>query len=1050
MDDARLAALETPIVVLPRKKFAGVEKPNKPGINCAERKCTTHTHDWRARPGSPQNTHRVTAAEALSLGEALTRRFSGDAMLTSYAVFTADGALVARPPRVNKGGLEWMEREGYRLFFTCLFADIDNPPLPNQKEHGPWTPELRDRQRDLWETVPALRTAGYYLGGGGWRIVQPLAEPVPIALAEDYLADWHAELLSAGIAIDERCRDWPRLYRAPHALRDGALYCIEPPEFARMVPIARSAPARRSAVARARTTKSRPGFDLPGGFASDLPSDWPPARIARVADAVRAVESAWHDLFLALAGSLVDRGASPAHVPALCGAISAATGVDTRTGDRVEGAQSTVACAAGGVPYTGDATLRARWPGVAAALDEVGGSMATARLLRAYRAPTLPAVDLDHARALIAHELAAPYGNTMVEAPPGTGKTRAGVERARRLPVINSDRTPPGSRWSWSVPDHDLGLEVVATARALGVPVARVLSPLAHRQPDGTPTCVYHDAAAPLVAGGQSVEREFCEGRGKQPCEHAKTCPARAGYEGDPMANLVVGPHALLGTLDAYAGSSGVLVIDEPGEVVKGDLLTLDALATAARYLDAFVGAYRAAIAPALAALRAWVAERAPEGEVVRIEDAIRAASGAVPFELVAAAIDPESTEDLGGSIVAAARGAIDPEGRSMSPPILWVQMAVARKSPGRAAELGAASKVLDLLWRCLVAPDAPMIRVEGQGDDRRAVITRIDEGFARAQRRQGPVVTLDANASMRAPATAKVLGYEPRLVRIRVADKAVVRRTAIACSNATQRAWLPVGVPDWRGGILGAIRAMVAWACEDASTRTLAVFTWSTIEAVIAHARDPRAVDPITRWKARGMPMRALEAARALLAPVLDTFPGEILTGHYFDLRGKNIYQECDASFTLGDPRPNLGAARDACTFLGLDEDGFVDARAAAELEQAHGRLRTINREAPGRMGHFGAVLPGGWAGARVDFREATGGRPRTIAAMSAREFADVRARLGMGVREFGRAIGKSPQSVLRWERGEGDGSAVPPDVAVAVLALAVSVPETSIQNSS
>ena len=1056
--------LDTPILVLPKKLFGGVDRgacgedPGKPGDRCAERGCKWHTYDWRAKPGSSSNTHRIRPAATLALRDALTRTFRTDAMLVGYAVYTADGALVTNAPRVNKGGLAWMEREGYRLKFNCLFADIDNPPLPGQKAHGPWTPDLRARQRELWETVPALQTAGCYFGGGGWRAVQPLTEPAPIELAEGYLLDWQDELRAAGVDVDVRCKDWTRLYRAPYALRDGTIYCLEPPQLDRMVPVTRPAPTRRTTTPRARAGSPRPTFTMPEGFAEAPPSDWPSARVARVATAVRQVATNWHDLFLALAGALLDRGVAPRDVPALCGAVSIATGADDRTGDRVDSARSTVACAAGGAPYTGDAALRSRWPEVAAALDQAAGSVATARLRRAHAAPTLPVVDLDAARTEIATQFDLLTGDTalpptMIKAPPGTGKTRGGVGCAQKLKAITSKQdVADGNRWAWSVPDHELGTEVVATARDLGVPVARILSPLAHRT-NGAPTCIHHEAATPLVAGGQSVEREFCEGRGKQPCERAATCPARDGYEGDRHANLVVGPHALIGALDAYAGTNGLLVIDEPGEVVRNDVVTLDNLDTALRYLDAFVDVYQGAIGPALAALRAWVATDAPADETVLLEDAIRRSAQGLPVEALASAVDPETApENLGDAVLDAAKKAIAEDARSKAPPIRWSQMAVARRSPGRAAELGAASRVLDLLWRCLHAPKSarPILRVEGQGEDRRAVLTRLDEAFVHANLRQGPVVTLDANADLRAPAVAKVLGFEPTLVSLRVKDRAPVSRTVIACATATQRAWLPGGVPDWHGGILGAVRTMVAWANEDRTTRSLAVFTWAAIEAALAHAWEPTAEEPLAFWKGRGLPRRSLDHAREILAPILRGFRGALRTGHYFDLRGKNTFADCDACFTLGDPRPNLGAARDTCGFLGLLDEGYLDARAAAELEQAHGRLRTIQRTSPARMGHYGSVLPGGWAGASVEFREAVGGRPRVVAAMAADEFIAARLQLGMGVREFARALGRSPSSVVRWEKGEGDGGGIPEKIAAAVRALVLSVPETPIYLSS
>jgi hypothetical protein len=52
------------------------------------------------------------------------------------------------------------------------------------------------------------------------------------------------------------------------------------------------------------------------------------AGVDAVAAAVRAVDTEWHELFLAVAGALLEVGVEPEYVPALCGAISDATGAD--------------------------------------------------------------------------------------------------------------------------------------------------------------------------------------------------------------------------------------------------------------------------------------------------------------------------------------------------------------------------------------------------------------------------------------------------------------------------------------------------------------------------------------------------------------------------------------------------------------------------------------------------------------------------------------------------------------------------------------------------
>ena len=114
------------------------------------------------------------------------------------------------------------------------------------------------------------------------------------------------------------------------------------------------------------------------------------------------------------------------------------------------------------------------------------------------------------------------------------------------------------------------------------------------------------------------------------------------------------------------------------------------------------------------------------------------------------------------------------------------------------------------------------------------------------------------------------------------------------------------------------------------------------------------------------GQPKADLEAFRAELAPQLARLPRTLLTGHYGATRGLNELAACDTLVTLGDPWMNLDAAQNDAAFLGLGDTWAqrYEARCRAELEQAHGRLRTIHRTRPGRALHVGAVLPGerGW----------------------------------------------------------------------------------------
>lgn len=187
-------------------------------------------------------------------------------------------------------------------------------------------------------------------------------------------------------------------------------------------------------------------------------------------------------------------------------------------------------------------------------------------------------------------------------------------------------------------------------------------------------------------------------------------------------------------------------------------------------------------------------------------------------------------------------------------------------------------------------------------------------------------------------------------------------------------------------------------------------------------------------------------DAARAELAPVFAAFGREVVTGHYGALEGLDYMADCDATITLGDPRPNLLAEADKAAYLGLDAEGRLDALAAAELQQAHGRLRTVHRTRPGRQLHVGSVVPGGWAGLAVDVRRMPSGRPRTAAAgMEGADLRRAREAAGMGLRELGRALGVSDGTVRRYESGERE---IPEAVVRAVRTLGLGAPETPLQN--
>ena len=144
----------------------------------------------------------------------------------------------------------------------------------------------------------------------------------------------------------------------------------------------------------------------------------------------------------------------------------------------------------------------------------------------------------------------------------------------------------------------------------------------------------------------------------------------------------------------------------------------------------------------------------------------------------------------------------------------------------------------------------------------------------------------------------------------------------------------------------------------------------------------------------------------------------------------------DADAVVTLGDPWRNLGDVYNDAAFLQIGGwQARYEAWCRAELEQAHGRLRTVHRTRPGRALHVGAVMPGGsgWTSETVDVRSDRGGRPRQSAAMSIEAIEEAIVAAG-GVSHLAAIAGCDRKSIRNYRTGE---RSVPPEVATKLRRL-------------
>ena len=959
------------------------------------------------------------AYEVIELVEALTRTYRTDAHLVTYVVPGASAQ-----PRINKAGLGLVP---VKPVVEVFFCDVDNDA------HAPWTDDALAAAHAQEEQLAPLATAGVYYTAHGRRFVQPLAEPIQVGQVEPHLRSWLRELEAAGLAVDWHCADWTRHFRLPHVRRAGQDFRSPRVSLERMravpVPQLPSPSSQDVAVPPSATSpSSATESSRTIHWTREVPRPWI-AKVERLAEAVRGVTEAWHPLFLDLAGALLTTGLPAEHVPVVCRSISVATGADTRTGDREAAARATVRRRLAGKQVTGLAGLRRRYPAVAEALEEVTARGARARV-RTYRREASPLPPVAASVAALEHAIrTSPPGVTMISAECGLGKTQAAIR-------VAVERAAAGLRTCISVDKNALASQIAADIGRTGTKVLRVFGPLSVLSDDGTPECRFHESARLLAEAGQSVRQALCEGGGRR-CQFWNECRAREGRQGPPDASVVVGPHALLPQLEQAAGADGLLVIDEPPSLIETTDLPLTDLELALDSMSMLDATYASTLEPAVLALGSWAARVADADETTALTDAARAGLALVDHACVAQ-IQRRAGFPSDGEGLEALLSRIEtmPHAHTRLVPVQLPHLLSVRRSPRRARRVATVSRVCGTVQEVLRKGVKVSARISTgrRGSGARVLkVSRVRPELRSALGRSGPTVVLDANADLHVPAVTVSLGRQPPFHSFAGPDGAPIQRVHL-CTAAVNRArWRRAGRLLLGRGLLEALAAVLRWASEEPAARTLGIITFLPLKLAMAAAIHPdAAIDDAAALRA-GISTVALVEARDALRPVLAAWPGEINLGHYGGVRGMDSMRDVDCLATLGDPWPNLDEVRHDVTFFGFPQtwEQRAEALCRAELEQAHGRLRAIHRQRPGRAMHVGRVLPGGsgWETGRVEQQTLAPFRKRNVAAMDLDELRQHVERLG-GVRAAARAIGCSHPTVLCYLRGR----AVP---AVAADAL-------------
>ncbi len=151
--------------------------------------------------------------ESMPVGAAVKEAWETDRMMCQYGV--GDGGLL---PRLGKAAAAWIamggDDDGAELpTLQVLMFDLDCPGGAESTE--PWI----DEQLALLKGMGCGGMFSWYQTKHGMRLVGLPADPVSLLTANAYIEGWVEALLAAGLAVDEACKRWYRLYRAPGSVR---------------------------------------------------------------------------------------------------------------------------------------------------------------------------------------------------------------------------------------------------------------------------------------------------------------------------------------------------------------------------------------------------------------------------------------------------------------------------------------------------------------------------------------------------------------------------------------------------------------------------------------------------------------------------------------------------------------------------------------------------------------------------------------------------------------------------------------------------------------
>lgn len=999
----------------------------------------------------------------MEVDRALRKKYKTDAHLVCYIVFR-DGEPLEFQPRVNKSSIPWFYDQGFEVKMCTLFGDWDN------EKHTAWNLEKFGQSLEQFATNPWLRDCGMYYSSNGCRVIRTLKEFIHVFCVEPGILHWIMSGIRAGIPLDKLCRDFTRHFRLCWVIRDGKPLCIIadllpmtdldigpwckvplfPPHILQQYGSAgqkciQEAGQKYGFQEYVQTNQiGRRRTPITTGFDPTIPSHWIP-RVEEIAGRLQLVPLGLrHEFYLALSGTLIHRGLAYKFVPAVIRSVANAAG---HNGDHhALSAEDSCHKHAEGQKITGLTTIHKKFPEVAALLEEIGiqrrhhtiDVQVKKAVLEAKETP--PPSELEKVREEIyTHILYSEPGAHAIDAPCGIGKTHTVLKIAEDLVRIfslyPSGRIRPEAKVGIVTNSNQLAIQTFEALQKRGVKAKRLFGPASLKDKEGKPVCRYLPIVQPLSEAKMSPQAHICLGNGKQPCEFLETCAAAQGWEGDEKANVVIGTYAKMAQVAEEIGKHGLLIIDEAPMVLVHHTLTLADLELALKMIDCFQNKYRDALHPLVQTFRAWLKDQEPTSFGVPLLTLIEQANHCVDPEILRRAISATQIEPSGTAcldVVECALHALEPDTSDLTPPLRSGETFKMKTHPGYAARLARAGKTLRALHETALgirSNKPPLIRLYEVRDQITMDVVCPNHLLRSILLRQRKVVLLDASAALNLPLIQAVSGIEMQRHRFTVRDGAPIERCVLPISSASRSMWQPYGAPIWDNGILRMLQRAVDWAQQPflfhkdqppLITRDLFFVSYLPIYLTMSAALNPERTDVWARWANLGLRPASLEKGIERVRPILRSWPGTWLLGYFGNIRGMNHAMHCQASITFGDPRPQYGIAEHESQYLNFDLEEFVKLSAGCELEQAHGRLRAIQRTTPARMLHVGTVLPRGTGWESPILLETNPEEAARAGAMSGVEFTMLREALRWTQDQMAQILGIARRTVVRYEAGQ------------------------------